>query len=236
MWPRVLICSPIHDSKEFVLDHWLDHISKLTYPNAEFLIVSNSKVKAFNKRIKKRCNELGFMFTQAEQDNPSIHKKLAGCYNVMRSHALRRNIEFMCTIECDNFPPINGVERLIEASINEDAPVVITPYITNEKYDRFQIILITTRDELGGYGVDRLMTTSEAFNFIDGTVKDVFGGGMGFAVIRSDIFHGTKFKGDNNIFQDSHFFVECYDRQIRVMMDTGMMVDHINHEYFLQNN
>lgn len=233
MWPKVLICSLLHDSKSFLVNDWFNNLSKFTYPNFDVLIISNSNDKEFNSDLKSRCKKLGYSFLISEQHTANIYLKLANCYNIARDMALVKGYEYLCTVESDNFPPINGLEKLIIESKNNLAPVVITPYFSNDINSNYQKMLIMDRVYIDNWSIGRLMSNAECFRFMDGSVKPVHGGGMGFSVIQTDVLYGIKFRGDYDTFQDAHFFFDCHKAGVPVMMDTSILLKHINQKQYL---
>src|SRR3989344_7605407 len=53
---KVLIATPIHVSKDYSMQKWLENVSKMDYP-ADLLLVDNSPDLSYIKRVKDYCQK-----------------------------------------------------------------------------------------------------------------------------------------------------------------------------------
>lgn len=108
MIPRILLGTPINKRKQYVLDEWLEFIRTLTYPNLQMLLVDNSQDPNWHKAIIAK----GFHVVYVEPTGrPEAY--IAKSQEVIREYALKHNFDYLFSLECDNFAPVNVIERLL---------------------------------------------------------------------------------------------------------------------------
>lgn len=106
MIPKILLGAPISQRKAYVLDEWLKFIRTLTYPNLHIMLVDNSPDPKWHKTIK------GFDVRYV----PPVgrpEKYIAESQEVIRQYALANNFDYLFSLECDNFCPVNTIELLL---------------------------------------------------------------------------------------------------------------------------
>lgn len=97
---KVLIGTPIHESKDYSVERWLENVSKMEYP-ADLLLVDNSPGLSYVEKLKVYCDKYGLRPVRNFEQGP-ISKK-------------PKNYR----IEHIEFPPLHGVEKELDEQIHE---------------------------------------------------------------------------------------------------------------------
>ncbi len=116
---KILIGTPVHESKDYALEKWLENVVKLRqiYPT-DFLMVDSSKDTGYVKKIKKRCQKIGIKNYKLEhivigQWQPWA-EKTGRSWEVIRENLLAHNYDAWFSWECDIIIPTNTLNTLIK--------------------------------------------------------------------------------------------------------------------------
>jgi hypothetical protein len=223
---NVLLACPVSDYKDYIFWDWLEYIKKLSYP-VDILFVDNSKNETFCNKIKAagfKCIYLlpGF-------DDNSKRYSIAAGMEFIRSFATVQKYKYLFSLECDVFPPLDIIERLIEI----DNPVTGALYFTNYGAKSQLMVMRLEKPEFGPTTLSRILTTDESFLFCNGTIKIVYGCGLGCVLIKNEVLQKVKFRviPDQFTHHDVIFANDLYKLKIPVKVDTSIICKHINNDW-----
>src|SRR3989344_4069835 len=105
---RVLIGTPIHISKDYCMERWLENVSQLTYP-ADLFLVDNSPGLGYVEKVKGYCTKYKIMNYKIE--HLEINQKLGPDIRIevsqetIRHYVLTHNYDAWFSWECDQIIP-----------------------------------------------------------------------------------------------------------------------------------
>ncbi len=234
-YAKILVAAPISDVKDYVLEEWMAHISQLTYPNFEILLVDNSMNDGYINKFKHMYPNITFQHV-----NPRglrVQDFIMQSQNKIRKYFLDHNFAALMSIECDVFPQLDIIEELFK----EKAPVATAFYGWGFGKDRRPLIQISNHyhDALRNMDVFRNenLTFDEAFRFIDGTSKKVFSCGLGCALIQRPVLVHIPYRTDEDTehHADTYYMVDVYDHGFYVICNTRLWAGHKNQPWVIQD-
>jgi hypothetical protein len=223
----ILLGSPINIVKSYCIYEWLDLLKKLTYPDLEIFLVDNSPNPEFAKRIAS----LGFNVVWENPKGREIRYVMFTSMQRIATKFLSGDYSNLFILECDIFPPVDIVERLLK----HDLDVVGTTYFTYQGYES-KLQLRTIYEFLRNHEkhkIDyrvRYLTWSEAQMFMDGRVKPMYENGIGCKLIKRHIIENIPFRIDplDTGFTDSFFAQDLWRNGIDNYIDTTIIPKHKN--------
>jgi hypothetical protein len=223
---NVLLACPVSNYKNYIFWDWLEHIKKLSYP-VDFIFVDNSKDDLFSNKIKAagfKCIHLNPDF-----DDYSKRYSIAASMDYIRAYAVIQKYDYLFSLECDIFPPLDIIERLIKI----DNPVSSALYFTNYGAKSQLMVMRLEKPEFGPSTISRILTTDESFLFTDGTIKNVYGAGLGCTLIKNEVLQNIRFRviPEQHTHHDVIFANDLYKRQIPVKVDTSIICKHVNSDW-----
>jgi hypothetical protein len=225
--PKILLASTINVIKEYCLYEWLNHIKKLTYPNLEIFLVDNSFLPSFSHTIR----EGGFNCFHEKPAGREARYFMASSLERCRIKFLAGDYDYFFNCECDIFPPVDIIERLLAHNLD----IVGTTYWTEHGYNsRLQL------REIYCLNIDfekhektykpRFLTFEEAQMFMDGQCKPIYANGIGCTLIKRWMLEKFKFRigPDDAGFADSFFHTDIWEAGIDNYVDTSIIPKHKN--------
>src|SRR3989344_4936869 len=110
---RVLIGTPIHESKDYAMDKWLENVVRLEYP-ADLLLVDNSAGPAYAQKVKEYCAKYGvknYRVEHFEVNNDHLDnaksQKVEIAQEIIRRETLTGAYDAWFSWECDQIIPNN---------------------------------------------------------------------------------------------------------------------------------
>jgi|GEM_PF-4924784 len=237
--PYLLIAAPIHESKRYIIKQWIEHLSKIEYPNRDILLVDNSPTDDFYNEILPLCHEhlirvKHFPGLDARYHKHARYANIEAAYNLIRQYTLLGKYDLLGFIECDNFPPVNFLTKWRADLAAHQSGVIIAPYWNNGQYDMDHKLLMTDVEDHIILLQKRMLEPLEAFGRMDGKVKQCYGGAFGTLLMHTSVLLKIAFHAEHPTgFCDTFFFVDCFDQNVKVIMDCSMPVQHINEPYYL---
>ena len=118
---KVLICCPTAYIKDYCLDDWLLNVSNFTYKNKNLYLCDNSPTLDYHQVLKHKLNNIepNFNYVGLDRVNPfnkSIKQAIALSHEKCRQYAINNRFDFILHLESDLFPPLNIIERLMDAN------------------------------------------------------------------------------------------------------------------------
>ena len=219
--PKVLICAPTAEVKDYCFDEWLENVRSFTYPNFEIFLADNSETKHYYKHLIKS----GIQATHIKHKGRSVVQRMALSHEACRLHAISTRAEFMLHLESDVFPKEDIIGELLFARKR----VVGAMY--HIKQGEESELLIQAYDDTASQHLSIHPTIKDPIlDFVDGTVKPVFHCGLGCMLIHRSVFKKISFRYDKNINQhpDSFWALDLFDNGITNHVHTGLICEHRN--------
>lgn len=114
---KVLIGTPIHESKDYSIERWLENVSRQQHP-ADVLLVDNSPGSQYMEKVGAYCAKHGItnykiihLELPAQQGK---YERIARAREVIRQYLLDHEYDAWFTWECDQIIPTNTLDKLIE--------------------------------------------------------------------------------------------------------------------------
>ena len=150
---------------------------------------------------------------------------LAKSHERCRKYALENNFDYMLHLETDIFPPIDVIERLLEAKRE-----VIGALYHIELGER-STLMIQQIEEFGDAHRETFNLEESDLEFVDGEVKRVFSCGLGCTLIHKSVLKQVSFRYEEGspVHPDSFYFADLNIKNIPVFVDTSIYCKHDNH-------
>jgi hypothetical protein len=226
---KILIASPTAVLKDYCFDEWMKNVTNFTYPNTELYLCDNSSDREYFNDIKKRYKHLNDFFNVGRvtpsQYDLSYKHILAKSHERCRKYALENNFDYMLHLETDIFPPIDVIERLLEAKRE-----VIGALYHIELGER-STLMIQQIEEFGDAHRETFNLEESDLEFVDGEVKRVFSCGLGCTLIHKSVLKQVSFRYEEGspVHPDSFYFADLNIKNIPVFVDTSIYCKHDNH-------
>ena len=224
----VLICCPTADIKKYCIDDWISNVSEFTYENKGLYLCDNSnELDYYNELREKLKHKPQFNWCGIERINPfnkSVKQSIALSHEKCRQFAIHNKFDYMLHLECDLFPTVDVIERLMES---KKRIIGGTYYIELGGDSKLMI------QQLEDFGTAHRTTYNLDncdLSFIDGTVKRVLSCGLGCVLIHKSIFSKYQFRYEEGavVHPDSFFFADLNKNGEKVYVDTSIHIKHNN--------
>ena len=216
---KILIASPIHSSKAYIIDKYLENLKKIIEDTSnsfgvETCIVDNSETKDFAVKLALKHD------VRIEIDSTNAKTSMerqCGSLNQIREIFLSDNFDYLMLIESDILPNKDIINHLIE----HDKDVCSAVYWIGTK----KKVLMITKKEL----VANNKTFPAIFvmtDFIDGKLKEVPNGcGLGCILIKRKVLEKIKFRWGRN-HADTYFHEDIRSYGFKAYVDTSQIAKH----------
>lgn len=227
--PKVLVACPTYKGKDYCIDEWMNLIKNLAYTNYDIFIVDNTADKG--EHAKWMSETYGIEVQHHYHQNCSLNELMCECNEIIRKRVIDEGYDYLMSIESDVFPPRNVIPKLM----NHNKLIVSGMYkigfpSTNGPYPLLQIAVPGGEpDENGNPTLNiRQMHWFEMLQFIDGSVKEIHGCGIGCSLIRKELLQKFSFRTekDRPTHADSYFYLDIWNAGIRAYVDTSIMCKH----------
>ena len=155
---------------------------------------------------------------------------MAQSHNWCRDHAIRFGFDYMLHLECDVFPPVDIIERLLM----HRKDVVAAMYANFENHLRRIIVMVKEPTDTEHfvntfYATDVNLETT----YLDGTLKPVFHAGLGCCLISRKVLEKIPFRQElqADYHPDTNFAVDCYKKGFQFYLDTSIFCEHRNQNW-----
>jgi GT2 family glycosyltransferase len=221
---KVLVACPTADVKGYCMEKWVNHVSSLTYPHFDVLMVDNSEDRSFYEASKKEYADKIKMIRVAPQQYPEFKFALAASHDRCRKAALEGGYDYLLHLESDVFPPLDVIERLM---IHRKKITGGLYYIDMGERSKLMVQIL----EPSGNAVRESYNLEETdITFVDGTLKEVFSCGIGCVLIHRSVLEQVEFRYEKGIgaHPDSFFFTDTNAKGIKTYVDTSVFCEHDN--------
>mgnify|MGYP001561545460 CR=1 FL=1 len=228
--PKILLGSLIADAKDYILPLWLSHIQGLTYSNLEYFIYDTTPDQGDHALFARKFTPDNIVISHSPELNRGpLRQVLANGFEEIRKFFLSTDCDGLLILECDVFPPLNVIEKLVA----EDRPVICGPYLTGDGASKYLMLQECDYHEEQAFLKAFQMSFDSSFGLFDGTVRPVYGAGLGCVLITRDIARRIRFRWDpaDESFPDSFFYQDLFIRQIPNCVDTSFVCRHENQNW-----
>jgi len=114
---KVLIGTPIHISKDYAMERWLESVSKFEYP-FDLLMVDNSPDSEYLHTVHAYCKK--YKLTNYDLvhidvgQNSILDERLAQSRELIRKQVLDQGYDAWLSLECDVVAPLNALSKLVD--------------------------------------------------------------------------------------------------------------------------
>lgn len=237
--PRILVGTLFSEVKDYCIREWFENTCQLTYPGFDLCLVDNSKDKKYHQKIfkhfsaRKKKSNIGKLTVLHA---PRIHERseifMTFSANELRKYFLKNNYDWLLNLECDIFPPLDILERLLSYNL----PMLGATYFSGDKKSPYPMII-----EL--YINDKLEVSFDNPSYLKGFYemtdtlepKPYFGQGLGCCLIHKDIIQRVPFRSDDEgkTFYDSVFYADLMYNRIQNYL-VPIMCRHENQLWSIQ--
>jgi len=234
--PKVLICSPTANVKNYCFDEWLDNVMNFSYPNFEVRLYDNTDDKGNNSDLlnKKYQAKYGYnkkffavnsLIKNDAHGIKSVIEKMCISHNDCRQYAIENKFDYMLHLESDVFPKKDIIQKLLVHCKN----VVGGIYYRDE--GKFRKPMIQRKVYItNSFVISMNFDKSEDIHFMDGTLKQVAHIGLGCVLIGVKVFDKIKFRfsKEEGFHPDTYFAEDCFRNKIPIYADTSCIARHEN--------
>lgn len=207
---------PISQVKDYCLPEWLSHVSKLSYPNKDYYFVDNTKDRSYHKSI----NRIGFDCDHIKPKK-DLNDTLAESQNMIREKVLSDGYDYLMFIECDQFVPLDIIEKL--SHHNNQVVGISYPIFRGENIRS----VATKSTSMGNHVKMQSLRVEEEFSFSGNGLMRVDAIGFGCVLIHRNVLEKVKFRnGKDGCATDSSFYEDCYRLNIPIHIDTDKTSHH----------
>jgi cellulose synthase/poly-beta-1,6-N-acetylglucosamine synthase-like glycosyltransferase len=220
LYPKVLIAVPIYEGKDYIFDTFYKNLMQFTYPNADFIIIDNSKDMHYFLKLKRR----GYKCLTHVPRGDNSRQALCNAQNYARTKVLDEGYDYLLFVESDLLPPPDTIQQLMI----HNKPVVGVFYLLGTVKKVPCIFIKEYKSEALGMGT-RLLNPEEYQEYYMNGLKQVHGTGLGTTLIRRDILQRFYFWHDerfDNKHSDVYFYMDLDNNGIPVYVDTDIIVEH----------
>ena len=226
-FPKVLICAPTYDGKNYTLKQWAERVKRLSYPNYEVFLADNSETDDNSKMLE----QLGFTSLFVPKNKKGNEFTLRDSHNACRDYFLSGDFQFMLHLETDVIPPIDVIERLLHGK----RQIIGGTYEIQHGFERKA--MVQTDEALSKFKHnDRAITYLNNLEplFFDGTIKEVYHCGLGCLLIHRDVIEMIEFEAID-VHPDTLFAQRCYENNLPIFIDTQIVCEHNNQNWMSIN-
>jgi len=213
--PRILIGCTTADVKDYCLDKYIKAVKPLTYPNADILIVDNSKDNNYFEKIKKH---LPVIKAPYEED---VKDRIINSRNIIREKVLNENYDYFFSLEQDVIPPKDTIQRLLA----HNKKIISGVYLKLQQSLQGPyalVALLYIEREPGKVGP---MLPNE---IIGKGLKQVSSSGLGCILIHKSVLEKVKFRyvKEKPSYDDMWFCIDAKTQGFNIYADGNISCEH----------
>lgn len=116
---KILIGTPIHISKDYAMERWLQNVSRLKHP-ADLFLVDNSPGLDYMEKVRKYCSKyrvknykiIHIDFDQGISTDEK-DRRIEASQELIRKEILSHDYDAWFSWECDQIIPADALDKLI---------------------------------------------------------------------------------------------------------------------------
>ena len=217
---KILIAAPIHDSKAYIIDKYLENLKKIIKQTensfkVETLIIDNSENMNFFLKIADKYKDLNIW--HGGNFGKTSMERQCFCLNIIRTKFLSDGFDYLMLIESDIIPN----EDIINHLLDHQKDVCSAVYWIGEKK---KVLMITKKEVIANNKTFPALFVLP--DFINGELKEVPNGcGLGCILIKRKVLEKIKFRFGRN-HADTYFHEDLRSYGFKAYVDTSQIVRH----------
>lgn len=237
---KILIGTIFSDVKDYVIRDWFRNVCRFTHPGFDVCAIDNSKDKKYHKKVFHSFMEhvpgspvRSLTVNHCKVNHKQSHVFMALSSQELRAHFLAHDYDWLLYLECDVFPPLDILERLLAYK----KQIISAMYFVGDK-DWSQPMCgdvhhfinnkphMYVKDFLEGYySIDEVTSPQEVVN-----------PGLGCILLYKDLIQQVPFRYDSTftVHNDTTFAKDLWERDLQ-SLQVPIMCDHDNQPWDLQN-
>lgn len=224
-YPKVLVCTPTSEKKNYCEAEFLKQLKSISYPNFDVLIVDNSPTQHHSLKL---CRNHRLNVLHVSPKNKPSMQFIAESYEAMRRYAIEKNYDALLTLESDVFFKTPDIiqelmkhNKLVISAIYPIRHGAASFFLLQQRFENY--LPVTEPDILN-------LEEGSDLIFIDGTVKEVTASGLGCCLIRKEVFTKIPFRfiAGENYHNDTFFYIDLFAMRIKNFVDTALICEHKN--------
>lgn len=223
--PKILVCAPHADRKNYAIEKWITQVKNLTYPKHLYgiYVCDNSATKDNVKMFKRHGIEAGYVRPKQKSNIAYMAESHEKC----RQRAVAGQYNYMLHLETDIEVPPNIIELLIA----HKKPITSACYPI-DMGEKSKLLFQFCEQNVSGMA-NTVNADHGDMLFIDGTLKQVFHAGIGCILIKRSVLKQFTFRYQSGIqvHPDTLFAYDMFQKQIPIHVDTSIILKHNNSEW-----
>lgn len=239
-FPKILVCCPTAQAKNYCFESWIENVMNFTYPNFDICMFDNTNDSGLNAtylndyvlsnfgNLKKFQAVNSLVLHKSNEQN--VIAKMAISHNDCRTQTLNGGYDFMLHLESDVFPEKNIIEQLLAHQKN----IVGGVYYTDE--GKYRCLMVHQKLELAPNEVTSLPSRMpEEIQLLNGGLHQVAQIGLGCILISKKVLERLSFRyvRGRNFHPDTFFSEDCHLKNIPIHVDTSSICKHENQNWGL---
>ena len=225
--PKVLVAAPTYSGKHYIFPEWYKNITKLDYPNYDWLIVDNSKIESYAIKLRRE----GYKKVIHVPRGGNSRVAIARASEYIRRYALDNGYDYLLFVETDLIPPKDIIQTLISHRRDVIGCVYEIGITGSKSAPRRPLIYHKTQTE-NGMGL-QMLPINEAYDMVKTGVRETKACGFGCTLLKRNILEKYPFKYSktNRLHTDMIFYWELDMDNVPVYIDTDIIVPHFNQNW-----
>ncbi len=221
---KVLIGCPTSDYKSYCLNEYLEGLKSITYKEADFIIVDNSKTDEYLNKIKELTKDFkNLKLIKDPKWFEGAKDRIINSRNLIREIVLKENYDYFLSLEQDVIPPKNVVERLLKHKKDIISGVVFCDLIINGALTYKPMLWISAgKDEKG----KELMRYLEPYEVEDEKLMELRTTSLSCLLISKEILNKIKFRYTVG-FDDVELCNDTKELGYKIFVDTSVKCKHL---------
>lgn len=219
--PKILVCAPQSDKKNYCFEDWYINVQRFCYPRFDVFLADNSDTNHNYKQLIK----LGINCEYIKPKGRGLVERIALSHEACRQHAIKYKYDFMLHLETDLFP----AKYIIESLLFRNKRIIGAMYHIFQGEDR-TLMIQTYENNDAKHFYTAPYIKERAILYCDGKVHRAYSVGLGCVLIHKSIFKKIpfRFEKDKKAHPDTFWAKDIADEGIQVWCDTSMLCEHRN--------
>lgn len=237
--PKILICSPTYEGKNYCVDAWVKNVYGFHYPKSKYdvFLADNSKT---NENAKMMRDKYRINTHWKDYGDMNAFERLAEGHNICRDKFLDGEYDYMLHLETDVFPEPNALIQLLSARKD----VVAGTYHISGGGTRIPVTSAKPFGQPFGDSFTQSVNLGYTPHFFDGSVRPATQVGLGCTLLHKRVLQEQEFRWEvDRAYQkmvgankfdapapDTFFFRDLMGKNIPIYAHTGVHCFHWNRE------
>ncbi len=220
---KVLIGCPTSEHKDYCLKEYLDALKSLTFNDADFIIVDNSKTDDYLNKIKELSNGIDIRVLKDIEWFEGAKDRIIHSRNLIREIALKENYDFFLSLEQDVISPKDVVERLLKHEKDIISGVVFCDLIINGELTYKPMLWVPAGKDANG---KELMRYLEPYEVEEEKLLELRSASLSCLLLSKKILEKIKFRYTVG-FDDVELCNDAKDLGFKIYVDTSIKCKHL---------